>query len=64
MSGIEVVSLHLNNLMKEMVETASKVIEGFLLGNALDKSALIIFQIICFIGISLPSCQITTSNSL
>jgi hypothetical protein len=54
-SGIEFVSLYLNNLMNDMLETASAMIEGWLTRSTLPKMAVIIFQIICFIGIISPS---------
>jgi hypothetical protein len=54
-SGIEFVSLQLSNLIDNMTETASAMIEGWLKRSTLPKMAVIIFQIICFIGIISPS---------
>lgn len=53
-SGIELLSLYLTNLIENMKEIASELIEGSLARLALPKTAVIILQIICFIGITSP----------
>lgn len=53
-SGIDIVSLYTSSLIDNMKETVTELLQSSLEGWALPKAAIIILQIICFIGIASP----------